>query len=100
MRVQEIRRFWLAFPSSFPVLLGKPTELNPARLVRMELQPKLSQTFPYIFQEAIRVRLILKSRDGVIRETDDHDLALRILLAPDVHPEIVSVVQVNIREKR
>src|SRR5438128_6750657 len=90
----------LPSPLRFRFCSAKPTELNPARLVRMELQPKLSQTLPQVLQKVICVRLILESRDGVIRETDDHHLALRILLAPDVHPEIESVVQVNIREER
>ena len=90
----------LPSPSTFPVLFGKSAKLDPARLVRMELQPKLSQTLPQVLQEVICVRLILESRDGVIRETDDHHLAVRILPAPDVHPEIESVVQVNIREER
>ena len=30
---QEVERFRLSFSSRFPVLLGKPPELNPARLV-------------------------------------------------------------------
>src|SRR5439155_22316221 len=42
----------------------------------------------------------LKSQNGVIGKTDDHYLALRPLLAPDVHPEIENVVQVDIREER
>src|SRR5205814_8493351 len=96
---QKVERFRLAFTSSFPVLFGKPTELNPARFVRMQFQSKLSQTLPKVLQEVICVRLELKSCDGVIRETDDYHLALRILPAPDVHPEIESVVQVNIREE-
>jgi hypothetical protein len=48
----------------------------------------------------ICVRLILESHDGVICESDYHHLALRMLPAPDVHPEIETVVQVNIREER
>ena len=90
----------LAFPSSFPVLFGKPTELDPARLVGMEFQPKLPQPFPKVFQETICFRLMLESYDGVIRIADDHHLALRIFPAPDVHPEIENVVQVDIREER
>jgi hypothetical protein len=35
---QKVERFRFAFPSSFPVLFA--TELNPARLVGMEFQPK------------------------------------------------------------
>ena len=38
--------------------------------------------------------------DGVVRETDNDHLALRTLLAPDVHPEIENVVQVDVCEER
>jgi hypothetical protein len=51
-----------------------------------------------VLQKAICVRLMLESYDGVVRVADDHHLALRPFLAPDVHPEIESVVQVDIRE--
>jgi hypothetical protein len=43
---QKVERFRLTFSSSFPVLFGIPTELNPARLVGMEFQTKLSQPLP------------------------------------------------------
>jgi hypothetical protein len=33
LEAQKVERFRSAFSSSFPVLFGKPTELNPARLV-------------------------------------------------------------------
>jgi hypothetical protein len=32
---QKVERFRLAFPSSFPVLFGKPSELDAARFVWM-----------------------------------------------------------------
>ncbi len=40
LEAQKVERFRSTFPSSFPVLFGKPTELNPARLIGMEFQPK------------------------------------------------------------
>lgn len=58
---QKVERLWLTFPSSFPVLFGEPPELDPARLVWMEFQPKLPQPFPEILQEAICFRLVLSS---------------------------------------
>src|SRR5216683_1674570 len=41
LEAQKVERFRFAFSSSFPVLFGKPPELNPARLVGMEFQPLL-----------------------------------------------------------
>src|SRR6202035_3329590 len=43
---------------------------------------------------------MLESRDDVIRIADDSYLAVCPFLAPHVHPEIESVVQVDIRQKR
>jgi hypothetical protein len=42
-------------------LFGKPPELDPARLVGMELQSKLSQSFSKVLQETIRFGLVLES---------------------------------------
>ena len=64
------------------------------------INARRKRDFSVLPQEVICVRLILETRHGIIRETDDHHLALRILPAPDVHPKIESVVQVNIREER
>ena len=36
----------------------------------------------------------------IVRIADDHHLALRPLLTPDVHPEIEAVVQVHVGEER
>jgi hypothetical protein len=43
---------------------------------------------------------VLKSQDDIIRIADDSHLAVCPFLVPHVHPEIESVVQVDIREKR
>ena len=66
----------------------------------MQFQSKLSQSVPEILQEPICVRLVLESQDDIIRIADDSHLAVCPFLAPHVHPEIESVVQVDIREKR
>jgi hypothetical protein len=42
-------------------LFGKSAKLDPARLVGMELQSKLSQSFPKVLQETIRFSLVLES---------------------------------------
>src|SRR5437660_8914856 len=45
-KAQEIERLGFVFCSSFSVLFGKPSELDPARLFWMELQSKLCQSLP------------------------------------------------------
>jgi hypothetical protein len=58
---KEIERLRFAFPSSCPVLFGKPPELDPARLVWMEFQAKLSQPFPETLQKTVCVSLMLEA---------------------------------------
>jgi hypothetical protein len=58
---QKVERFGLAFPSSFPALFGIPPELDPARFVGMELQPKLPQPFPEVLQKTVRFRPVLET---------------------------------------
>ena len=50
---QKVERFRLAFSASLPVQLGVPPELNPARFVGMQFQPKLPQPFPEVLQKAV-----------------------------------------------
>src|SRR5215813_1484683 len=95
---EKVERLWFPFSSTSPVFFGEPPELDPARLIRVKFQSKLAQTLSQILQKAIGVRLILESQDDVVRVAHDHHLALRPLLAPDVHPEIETVVQVHVGE--
>jgi hypothetical protein len=58
---QKVERLGLAFPSSFPALFGVSPELDPARFVWMEFQPKLPQPFPEVLQKTVRVRPALET---------------------------------------
>src|SRR6516225_2301569 len=48
---QKVERFRLPFSPVFPILFGVPPELDLARLVRMQCQPKLPQPLPEILQK-------------------------------------------------
>jgi|SRR5580700_9431227 len=96
---QKIERLGFSLSSLFPILLGKAPELDPARFVWVKFQTKLLQSLPEVLQEAVCVCLILETQDGVIRVADDHHLALRPSLAPGVHPEVETVVQIYVRKE-
>ncbi len=97
---QKVERFRLTFPSMFPALFGVPPELDPARLVRMEFQAKLPQSFPEILQKAIRFRLVLETYDVIVRIPHDDDVSLCALLAPRIRPKIEDMVQIDIGQQR
>src|SRR6516225_280063 len=97
---KEVEGLRLAFPSSFPVLFGVPPELDPARLVRMQFQSELPQPFTQLLAKTVCVGSPLEPEDDVIRIAEDDHLASRILLAPDVHPEIEHIVEIDVGKER
>src|SRR6201987_692512 len=97
---QEVEGLRLALPSSFPVLLGIPPELDPARLVRVQFQSELSQPFFQAFAKTVCVGSPLEAEDDIVRIADDDYLTSRILLAPDIHPEIEHIVEIDVGKER
>jgi hypothetical protein len=71
---KEVEGLRLAFPSSFPVLFGIPPELDPARLIRMQLQPELPQPFSQALAKTVCVRTPLEAEDDVTRIAEDDRL--------------------------
>jgi hypothetical protein len=97
---KEVEGLGFAFPSSFPVLFGIPPELDPARLIRVQLQSELPQPFSQALAKTVCVRTPLEAEDDVIRIAEDDHLASRTLLAPDIHPEIEHIVEIDIDKER
>src|ERR1700677_1055892 len=97
---KEVEGLRLAFSSSFPVLFGIPPELDPARLFRVQFQSELPQPFSQALAKTICVRIPLETEDDVVRIAEDDHLASRTLLAPDVHPEIEHIVEIDVGKKR
>src|SRR6266852_1725844 len=97
---KKIERLGLPFSSLFPVVLGKPPELNPARLVWVQFQPELLQPLPKFHQKTVCFIPVLEPEYIIVGISDDNDIASRALLAPDVHPQVEHVMQIDIREQR
>ncbi len=96
---QKVERLRLAFSSSFPVEFGVPPELDPARLVRMQFQPKLPQPFPEVLQKAVGFRLRLASEDRVVGLPHHDHVSPRVLLTPRLHPEVKDVRQIDVGQE-
>ena len=84
----------------FPVSLGEPPELNPARFIWVQFQPKPPQPLPKLHQEPFRISQVLEADGIVVGVPDDNDVASRALPAPSVHPQVEHVMQVDVREQR
>src|ERR1035441_2955479 len=87
---QKDERLRLTFSASFPVEFGVPPELDPARFVRMQFQPKLPQPFPEIFQKAVGFRLRLESKDRIVGIPHHDHVSSRVFLAPRVNPQVIT----------
>src|SRR5439155_27361672 len=97
---KEVEGLRLASSSSFPVLLGIPPELDPARLFRVQLQSELPQPCPHLLAKTVCVGPPLEAEDDVVRIAEDNHLASRTPLAPDVHPDIEHIVEIDIGKER
>ena len=47
---QERKGLWFSLAAPLPVLFGEPPELDQSRLLRMQFQAELRQTFSKLFE--------------------------------------------------
>jgi hypothetical protein len=99
-KAQEVERFRSALPPPAPPVDRKPAELDQTRLVRVQGEPELRQPFPEVLQEYLRRPHILKARHTIVGITNHNDLSSPWLFPPVLNPEIVDVVEVDIRQQR
>ena len=61
---------------------------------------KQTQSFLEVFKERLCLMLMLKADDRIIRITDDHHVTGRRGAAPAMDPQVIHVVQVDVRQDR
>ena len=66
----------------------------------MEAKPEIGHARREVFKKPFRVVLALEADNRVVRIAHDNHLARRLTSPPLTNPEIVDVVQVDIREQR
>ena len=88
------------FPSPVLTLLGRVTaEADQPGLVRVQRQFERAYSLLQIVQEGLCLVLMLEADDGVVCIANDNHIARR-LLAPTMGPQVVHVVQVDVRQDR
>src|SRR5258706_2808457 len=97
---QEVERLRLTRTARLPSPGGVPPELDQPRLVRVQLQSELRQPLAKLGQEPPRILLIFEPDDEVVRKPHRNDLPVRVLTPPPVDPQVVDIVQVNVRQER
>jgi len=58
----------------------------------VQFQPELPQPVPEFLQEAVGLGPVLETENIIVHVSDDHDVTLRTLPAPGVHPQLEHVM--------
>src|SRR5207342_297424 len=91
--------FRLAEVSGLALARRETPEFDDPGLLRMQLQPELLQTLPKLVQKSLGIRAMLETHHGVVGIADDDHLAA-MSPPPLVDPQVVDVVQIDIRQDR
>src|SRR5271156_1404729 len=93
---QKIERLGLSLTAPLAVVSRIPAELQQPRLVGMQLQPELAQSWRQFLPALLGLRSVLKSKHDVVSEPDHEYLAPRSLLTPCPDPQVERVVQIDV----
>jgi len=91
--------FRASLPTSFTLLGRVATEADQSGLIRVQCQFERAHSFVQVLQKGLCLVLVLKTNDRIIGKTHDDHVAGRFGLAPSVDPQIVHVVQVDVRKR-
>jgi len=83
---QEAKRLRLAEPACCSSLGGEPSELDQSRLLGVQLQVELRESLAEFRPEPLGVVPMLESHHGIVSETHDDHVAVRVPLSPLVSP--------------
>jgi hypothetical protein len=97
---QKVEGFRFPVPAGAPILVSEATKFDEPRLVGMQRQSKSRETRAQFGEEACGFRPMLESRDEIVRETHDHDVAVRLRRSPSLDPQVEDIVQIEIGEQR
>ena len=98
---QKVERLRFSQPSVLTVLTCEPPELDKPGLVGVQVQFEASEPLLQVFQEPLRVLLVLKTHHDVIGVPHDNCVAFGLVGAPLLpEPEIENVMQVDVRQNR
>src|SRR3954452_16457297 len=97
---QEVEGLRLALSPCRPVGRGMPAEFNQAGFLRVQFQGKLRHSGAYRLQEPLGIGPVLKTNDRIVGVAHHDHGAARMAFAPLLGPEIVDVVEIDVRQQR
>src|SRR4051794_9896602 len=97
---QEIEGLRLALSPCRPVGRGMPAEFNQAGFIGVQFQGKLRHSGAYRLQEPFGIGPVLETNDRVVGVAHHDHGAARMAFAPLLGPEIVDVMEIDVRQQR
>jgi hypothetical protein len=85
-KTQKIKCVRFALTALLSIRGCMAPELDQARLIWMQFQPELVQTFLPFLEETLGVISVFESHDDIICVTDDDDVARGTMLSPVLYP--------------
>jgi hypothetical protein len=64
----------------------------------VQRQFERAQSLVQIVQKGLYLMLVLEANDGIVSKAHDDHVAVRVGMAPSLDPQIVHVVQINVRK--
>ena len=105
VRATEVREpeerecFRLPFLKLPPVGRRKAPELDQPRLLQMNLQSKLRQTFHETSQKPLGISMVLETGHKIIGLADYNDVPSRYFLAPHIDPQLEHELVIAIKSE-
>ena len=78
----------------------KAPEFNDPGFLRMQFQPELLQSLPKFVPKPLGIGTPLKAHHGVVGIADDDHVAVGVLPSPLVDPQVIDVMQIDVRQDR
>ena len=97
---EEVERVGLALAAPGPVGGSVSAELDQARLLWVECERKLRQSLLQVGEEAFGVGTVLEAHNGVVGIAHEDDISARLPLASLIGPQIVHIMEVDVRQQR
>jgi hypothetical protein len=89
---QKIECIRFALASLLSVCRCVAPKLNQARFVRVQFQPKLTQTFPPFLEELFGLSSMLKSQHHVVSVSHNDHVSRCSMLSPVLCPQVENVM--------
>ena len=96
---KEVKSFWYAQPTLFPVASRKSAKFQNSRFLGMKLKTELEHTLFEFSQKLLSLRFMFKTHNKVVGPSFNDQLTARFVLLSLLRPKIQDKVKVNVRKQ-